>query len=277
MRFALVTDVHFGPAAYFEGRLRKLSHEAGRLLGGFVERMNQSVRPDLVVNLGDAIEDESTAADRDRYTEFLSVLSRLQAPLLHVAGNHDSVHLDDAALGALWQHQGPLYYSRDVGGVHFVVLRTEETKDVAVHLAAEQIDWLAADLAGAALPAIVLTHHPASDQSLEGNRWFEKAPHICRIAERKELRAAIAASGKVLGVFNGHAHWNHVDVIAGIPYITLQSLVENLDEDAPGRAAAAYAVCDVDDRNLHVHIGGEHELRLEFQRGRPAGARSAGD
>lgn len=266
MRFALVTDVHFGPAAYFEGRLRKLSHQAADLLGEFVERMNQDVRPDLVVNLGDAIEDESPAADRERYAEFLSVLSRLDAPVLHVAGNHDSVHLDDAALGALWQHTGPLHYSRDVCGVHFAVLRSEETKDVAVHLPAEQIDWLAADLARTALPAVVLVHHPASDQSLEGNRWFEKAPHICRIAERKKLRGAIEQSGRVLAVFNGHAHWNHVDVIAGIPYVTLQSLVENLDDDTPGRAAAAYAVCDLDERSLRVHIRGEHELRLEFQR-----------
>ncbi len=266
MRFALVTDVHFGPAAYFEGRLRKLSHDAGRLLGDFVERMNGLVHPDLVVNLGDAIEDDSPAADRDRYAEFLSALSRLEAPLMHVAGNHDSIHLDDDALRALWQHAGPLYYSRDVGGVHFSVLRTEETKNVAVHLPAEQLDWLAADLAKITLPAIVLMHHPASDQSLEGNRWFEKAPHICRVAERRKLRAVIEHSGKVLAVFNGHAHWNHVDVIAGIPYITLQSLVENLDDDAPGRAAAAFAVCDVDERKLCVYIGGEHELRLEFAR-----------
>ena len=43
-------------------------------------------------------------------------------------------------------------------------------------------------------------------------------------------------------VFNGHLHWNHLDVIAGIPYVTVQSLIENLDDDAPGRAAAAHAV-----------------------------------
>lgn len=266
MRFALVTDVHFGPAASFEGRLRKLSHEAAPLLGDFVERMNRTARPELVVNLGDAIEDESPAADRQRYQQFLAVLSRLEAPVLHVAGNHDSIHLDDDALRALWHHEGPLYYSRDIAGVHFAVLCTEETKDVAVHLPAPQLEWLAADLAASSTPAIVLTHHPASDQSLEGNRWFEKAPHICRIAERRALRRVIEQSGKVLAVFNGHAHWNHVDVIAGIPYITLQSLVENLDDDAPGRAAAAYAVCDVDGDRLRVHIGGEHELGLEFQR-----------
>ncbi len=81
-------------------------------------------------------------------------------------------------------------------------------------------------------------HHPASEMRLEGNRWFEKRPYVRRVAERRRLRQVIEASGKVVAVFNGHVHWNHLDVIAGIPYITLQSMVENLDDDAPGAPPA---------------------------------------
>ena len=55
MRFALISDEHFGPTAYFEGKLRKLTAQAGKLCEAFVSRMNQEVRPDLVVNLGDVI------------------------------------------------------------------------------------------------------------------------------------------------------------------------------------------------------------------------------
>jgi 3',5'-cyclic-AMP phosphodiesterase len=54
-------------------------------------------------------------------------------------------------------------------------------------------------------------------------------------------------------------------VIAGIPYITLQSLIENLDDDAPGRAAAAYAVCDLDDRRLVVTVYGAEQLRYQVE------------
>ena len=57
-----------------------------------------------------------------------------------------------------------------------------------------------------------------------------------------------AESGRVRAVFNGHLHWNHLDVIAGIPYVTVQSLIENLDDDAPGRPAAAHAVVRADRR-----------------------------
>jgi 3',5'-cyclic-AMP phosphodiesterase len=265
LRFALITDVHFGPSAFFEGKLRKLSHEAARLTGEFVERMNAVERPDLVVNLGDVIQDESPERDRENYARFLSIMDGLEAPLMHVAGNHDSVHLGDAELAALWRHEGPLYYSRDHAGVHFAVLQTREAHGVAVHLSDTQLEWLKSDLELTRLPAIVLMHHPASEQRLEHNRWFEHAPHICRVAERRALRRVLEASGIVVAVFNGHVHWNHLDVIGGIPYLTLQSLIENLDEDAPGRAARAWAVCELDAHRLSVDVQGAEPARYQFE------------
>jgi 3',5'-cyclic AMP phosphodiesterase CpdA len=268
VRFALISDVHFGPPASFAGKLRKLSHEAASLTERFVKRMNEVERPQLVVNLGDVIEDENREADLGNYRRFVDILGRLDAPVLHVAGNHDFVHLSEADLRALWKHEGALYYSRDLGGVHFSILHTIETKDVAVRLPDEQLDWLRSDLGRAEPPCVVLMHHPASEMRLTGNRWFEKAPHICRIAERRKLRAVIESSAKVVAAFNGHVHWNHLDVIAGIPYVTLQSLIENLDEDAPGRAAAAWAVCDLSEHRLNVEIHGAESARYQFEIGR---------
>ena len=265
MRFALISDVHFGPPAYHDGKLRKLSHEANKLTRAFVERMNDVIKPDLVVNLGDVIEDENRVADLANYEKFVRILDELEAPVLHVAGNHDFIHLGERDLARLWRHEGELFYSRDVCGVHFSVLHTLETKDVCVRLPDEQLEWLRADLAAAMAPVVVLMHHPASEMVLEGNRWFEHAPHICRVAERRKLRELLQASRKVVAVFNGHVHWNHLDVIAGIPYITLQSLIENLDDDAPGRVAAAYAVCDLDDRRLVVNVFGAEQARYQLE------------
>ena len=269
MRFALISDEHFGPTAYFEGKLRKLTANANALTQAFVTRMNDEVRPDLVVNLGDVIEDESRAKDLEHYGQFVTILSQLQSPVLHVAGNHDQVNLSDDDLRALWRHEGDLHYSRDIAGVHFAVLRTIEQTDVAIHLPEAQIDWLRADLAASALPSVVLMHHPASEMRLDGNRWFEKRPHVCRVAERRAFQRVISDSKNVVAVFNGHVHWNHFDVIAGVPYITLQSLVENLDDDAPGRAAAAHAVVDLDERRLVVRVAGAEPVRYQVElRGR---------
>ncbi len=83
-----------------------------------------------------------------------------------------------------------------------------------------QLAWLAADLAAHPGPTIVLMHHSAADQDLTGNRWFEGLPHICLVRERRKIRRRCSERhGDVRAVaFNGHLHWNHVDVIAGIPY-----------------------------------------------------------
>jgi 3',5'-cyclic AMP phosphodiesterase CpdA len=266
MRFALISDVHLGPPASHQGKLRKLTDQSEELVSAFVRRMKEELEPDLVVNLGDVLEDEAADKDRERYARFVSLLAEIGCPVLHVAGNHDTINLTPEQLCSLWGTSDSLTYSRDVAGFHFAVLRTIEHRGERIELPEEQIRWLEADLALSTLPTIVLMHHPASEMRLEGNRWFEKRPHLCRVVERRALRQVIEASGKVLAVFNGHVHWNHLDLIRGIPYVTLQSLIENLDDDAPGRAAAAYAVCDLDDRRLVINVYGAENLRYQIER-----------
>src|SRR5262245_40531301 len=95
MRFALVSDVHFGPNAYYGGKLRKLTDRAPELLARTVETLNRDEHPELLINLGDAIEDRERAADLKEYAAFVSTLEGANAKLLHVAGNHDQVHLGD--------------------------------------------------------------------------------------------------------------------------------------------------------------------------------------
>jgi len=267
--FALVTDLHFGPEASFGGKLRKLSHQAPVLAREFAVRMREQVRPDLIVNLGDDIEDESHDADSVRYRECLAILREAGIELVHVAGNHDRVHLSSADLREAWgmPREGVLYRSFGRCGVHFMVLATHEQKDRAVTIDDEQLGWVEEDLAiHAGEPVVILMHHSAADQDLRGNRWFEGAPHLCLVRERERLRALFEAHGGVRAVFNGHLHWNHFDCIASIPYITIQSLIENVDDSAPGRAAAAHAVVHLDDAGLLVNVYGEQPARYQISR-----------
>jgi 3',5'-cyclic-AMP phosphodiesterase len=264
LRFGLISDAHFGPPTSHRGRLRKLGPEASELTRAFVREMNDEFRPDVVVNLGDVVEDESLEADSARYQEFLRCLDDLDAPVLHVAGNHESVHLDDDALGALWGRTGPLYYSQDVGDFRFVVLRTVQYA-THIELPGEQLAWLAEELRRPGPPIILLAHHPLSDQRLEGNRWFEDQPHLCRVANRREVRRLVEETRRVIAVFNGHVHWNHVDVIGGRPYFTIQSLIENVLDDAPGLAARAWGRVVVTPRRLHVDIRGAEPVRVQFE------------
>ncbi len=264
LTIGFVTDLHFGPAAYHDGKLRKLTHHAAELTRGVVRTMNEDVRPDLFVNLGDDIEDESREADLARYSECQEILKTAHAELVNVPGNHDTIHLAREDLNRIWGREGPMYRSFDRGGFHLVVLHTLEKKDVCVKIPRAQLEWLEVDLAETKLPTIVLMHHSASEQDLEDSFWFRGLAHLALVEERAELRAILEKSGKVRVVFNGHVHRNHLDVIRGIPYVTIQSLIENLDEDAPGRPAAAYAVARIDDARLVVRVRGNDPARYQI-------------
>ena len=265
LRIGIVTDLHFGPEARHEGKLRKLSHMAGALARDFVRRMNDEVRPDLVVNLGDDIEDESREADLARYGECQSILSSAAAPLVNVAGNHDLIHLNREDLCRFWRRGGPLYYSFDRGDWHFVVLHTIERKDVDVRIPETQLQWLRDDLAAGTAPAVVFMHHSASEQSLDDSRWWPGRAHLALVKERQELRRIFERSGRVRAVVNGHLHWNHLDVIGAVPYVTVQSLIENVDDDAPGRPAAAHAVLHLTPRRIVVRVHGNDPARYQFE------------
>jgi Icc protein len=275
LTLGVVSDVHFGPEAHFGGKLRKLTAHAASLLGQVMRRFDDEVHPDLVVNLGDDLEDESPELDRRRYQEFLSVLDAQRAPTLHVAGNHDRVHLADHELHELWRSSprtaracaeaSRLRYSLDVQGFHLVVLPTRETKDVDVRIDADDLAWLTSDLLATRLPTVLLMHHSASEQVLVGNRWFEGLPHLCLVRERAELRRVLRMADVRL-VLNGHLHWNHLDVIDGVPFVTVQSLVENLDDDAPGRPACAHAVVRLSERRTTVDVLGADAVRYQIDR-----------
>src|SRR5262245_57646518 len=103
LTFGVITDLHFGPEVRWEGKLRKLTAHAAELTRAFVERMNDEVHPDFIVNLGDDIEDEDRETDLKRYGECQSILRSAKAKLVNVAGNHDVIHMNKEDLNHFWQ------------------------------------------------------------------------------------------------------------------------------------------------------------------------------
>jgi 3',5'-cyclic AMP phosphodiesterase CpdA len=239
------------------------------LLDNFIEHMGQVVHPDLVVNLGDVIEDDQHDVDLDRYRMALQQLARVPCDLVNVAGNHDTINLDAATLRHAWGlgEDGPLYYAFDRGPFHFIVLRTIEHKDTIIDLDEDQLRWLAADLDAAPRPTVVFMHHSAAEQDLSENRWFNRTEHIALLSERQAFRSLLRRRGNVVAVFNGHLHWNHLYMADGIAYVTLQSLVENVEDDAPGRPAAAHAVLRLTSRMLSVQVRGIEPARYHIELG----------
>jgi 3',5'-cyclic AMP phosphodiesterase CpdA len=280
MRLGIITDVHLGPtlaeAEQREGQAVKLTRYAAPLTEQVVYGWRTRERPELVLNLGDVLSDVSREVDRESYAYFCSLLDDAGVPVLHVAGNHDQVNLSDQDLLELWQldrrwpaalrHEASTAYAVDFGGHRFVILSTRFQPPEGVFLGAGQLEFLHSCLASAPGPCVLLTHQPASEMSLRGNRWFEADPHLALIHERGELRRILARHAHVLAAFNGHAHWNHVDVIGGVPFITVQSLTENIDPAGVPRAAAASAIVELSESGLELCVSGAQPLRFALRR-----------
>ena len=117
------------------------------------------------------------------------------------------------------------HYSFDQGGIHFVILdacfrsdgvaygrKNSDWQDANVP--PDQLDWLKEDLEKSALPTVVFAHQ----------RLDEFAKHSVRNAAA--VRSILEASGKILGVFQGHSHKNDYQQIHGIHYVTLVAMIE---------------------------------------------------
>jgi 3',5'-cyclic AMP phosphodiesterase CpdA len=265
MRIALISDLHFGPrgAGFHRGIERKLTEQAAPLAQAFVRRVAAGGY-DFAVQLGDLIEDSDHDGDLAHYRQGLALFGNAGVPVYHVAGNHDTAHITGPELCDLLGI-AVLYYAFDVEEYHFVVLHSAQPSsgEKQTTIAPEQLAWLAADLAATTKNTVIFLHHSLADQDLAGNVWFAGLPHECLVENRREVRALLAQHDHVMAVVNGHLHWNHVDQHGALPYITIQSAVENVAED-PGLEtvpAGTWAELTLEENDFTITVYGTGAYR----------------
>ncbi|MCC7017313.1 MAG: metallophosphoesterase [Rhodospirillales bacterium] len=222
LRIALIADIHHGIDMG-----TKLGSAALPLMRPFVDWVNAN-RPDLVVELGDRINDRDKESDIGWTRDVAHAFTKLGRPYVHILGNHDFNQLtrdesEDAMQTTFDSH------SRDVRGHHLVFWNSSVAyRDGGFRFAPEDLAWLAADLAATELPTIVFSHLPLDNGSMIGNFYFEKLlPNGGHYADGAAARDIIERSGKVVACFAGHTHWNTRTTIDGVHYITIHSLTES--------------------------------------------------
>ena len=263
MKFAIISDIHVGEESEHKGVIRKLSRYSLKFLDDFIARMNTEVKPGFVVNLGDMINDVSYEADVKNLKLVLEALKRLTCPVFHLAGNHEQWTIEKKELESLIG--GPVHYSFDASAYHGIVLFSEAYKGEDSTIGDEQKTWLQKELQNTHKKILVFVHHSLADQDLTGNFWFDERPNRALIGNREEIRKIMEESGKVVAVFNGHVHWNRMDVHNGIPYFNIQSLVENFNSD--GVPAECHAVVEIDDKGIDVDVVGTDKAHYQYEFG----------
>jgi len=260
VRFAVITDIHFGTLGYSkEGILAKLGTRAPRLLRAFVRRMNKEVKPAFVVQMGDIIEDKTPNADRVHIREAIQILKGLRCPLYHTIGNHDLRNITLKTFKDLTGIKNS-YYSFDAGGIRGIVLFSDDRNKKKPVISPAQCRWLARNLKGCALPTIIFLHHSLGEE-VAGNVWFAHLPHRALVQERKRVRKMLAMSGDVRTVVSRHLHWNKKETFTDIPYFTIQSLVENFRGNRT--PSASYAIVEIAAHSIKIRVEGNDSCVLK--------------
>jgi acid phosphatase type 7 len=175
------------------GDMRYPGHEAHRTV---IEALAREAPP-LVINTGDLTDVGSEESNWQRYFDVTAPLGAI-APVIPALGNHDAARHGEGAPKA-WALFGmptpapPFWTSLDLGGVHFVILDTNEASNP------EQREWLASDLARArrhhARGVFAFCHEPPWSHGLHGNSHRMVRDY-----------APLLAAGHTDVLFCGHDH-----------------------------------------------------------------------
>jgi hypothetical protein len=179
------------------------------------------VDPDFIVFTGDLTHlTLDGKVRRERLAEFRDQVAALRVrDIRFLPGEHDASADHGAAYREFF---GPGNYSFDHKGIHFVAL--DNVSDPAGALGAQQIDWLAADLAGrnSEAPIVVLTHRPL----------FDLQPQWGWATQDGDRALALLQPFSRVTVFYGHIHQEHHHVTGRIAHHAARSLIFPLP--APG-------------------------------------------
>lgn len=240
LRLALVTDIHHGKTSF-----TKKGPEALGLLEEFVAFANRE-RPDYVVDLGDRITDIDPATDRALTADVAAVFAGLTSPRHHILGNHDLAFMSESDNAELLGHAMG-HHSVDVQGYHLVFWQMDTRLSLEGGFTPRQadLDWLRADLADTTLPAVIFSHVPLDGGSMRGNYWFQNNARFGGLPHTDEIQETIQGAGNVVLCVAGHVHWNNVNIIDGIPHLSLQSLSESYTTE--GEATGAWAWIELDE------------------------------
>jgi 3',5'-cyclic-AMP phosphodiesterase len=152
----------------------------------------ERLAPDLLVLTGDLADD----AKQYSYRELREALHDWTDRLRILPGNHDNRELLRATfrLG-----RSTLGFADRLGGWHLIGIDTVTPKRNRAQFGAEQLDWLAAELADGHEPVVIFTHHPP----VSVNTWW-----LDRDLARdvRQFQKILERTDRVRAVVSGHVH-----------------------------------------------------------------------
>lgn len=255
MKIALISDIHCSGRADTEFDVRPM-------VEAFVAWAN-AVRADVLVDLGDRIDDIDRDADLANAGELAQIFSKFSGPRIHLLGNHDVVNLNDEDHRQLFGRR-PGHYAIELGEVRLLLWEPSVRLDRKAGFppAAPDLGWLVDELASTDRPAIIASHIPVSGASMVGNYYFENNADFATYPDHAEIRQAVERTGRAAIWLSGHVHWNSVSTVHGIRHLTVQSASERYTSMPD--PACTFSLLEIDNAMARLQIFGQDPMVLEL-------------
>ncbi len=218
LRFAHISDTHFGPSRSFEYKGRRTYEYAQKL----VEVLNSvPCKFDFIVHTGDVANDPSSAA----YEQAAEVFAAIKVPMYFATGNHDNSrdirhHLKFGPCEMLPHDETILSYAFSLKGFRFVAFdaRGPNSIDPQGIFSPSQLEFLRAEIQGSKQPLVFFGHYPILPFY---SPWFDANMRIQNGFELHNM--LVGARDRVRGVFFGHVHQSLQATRDGVTYTSVPS------------------------------------------------------
>ncbi|MCB9420849.1 MAG: metallophosphoesterase [Ardenticatenaceae bacterium] len=216
--FAIISDTHIGPTADFS----RHGYEPLPCARRVVEIINNlPTKPDFVIHTGDIVTDP----DPISYQLAAEVLSKIEAPIYFVNGNHDTAQ-DIHKYFVMGPKQdatddpGVLAYTFEVKGYRFLVLdaRGPDEIDPQGLLSEEQLAFVRREATPDGPPLVVFLHYPVWPLN---SIWMDKNMLVVNGVDLHQ--ALLPARDRLRAVFYGHVHQAMQTIRDGILYVATAS------------------------------------------------------
>ncbi|MBN9260073.1 MAG: metallophosphoesterase [Hyphomicrobium sp.] len=266
MKIAIIADIHNGTETR-NCPLKDPGFPVVEAVEQFVERAI-SGGADLLLELGDRINDVDHETDTARAKELAPAFKRFPRHRVHLLGNHDVINLTAADNEAIFDCS---FASRvvDLGDVRLIAWQPNVAFDYekgSFRPTAGHLTWLVQALLEDERPAIIATHVSLAGRAQTGNFYHHFHPTYSTYPDHEAVRNAVERTGRVAIWLSGHSHWNTWTNIAGIHHFTVQSLSERFTTYPRTAAAFADLTIEKGQFTLEVHGNDPLYLRLPFQK-----------
>ena len=260
-KMVVFSDIHFLDRKYEGSRNRKLTEYSKMLVNKIINVVDNDIRPDLCVHLGDLIQDtKNHENDLKNLNIIWHQLQNFKTPFYTLIGNHDLKMMSsrNEVLHILGYEKGS--FSININGYHLIFLNTDVKNDIdninggiykTQYLPDEDIQWFEKDLEeNKNFKCIIFSHFGIADDNMISNFWFENDPESALLKNRNEIKKIINKYNNILAVFCGHQHWTKHLNENNIPYYTVGSLIENINND--GIPDGVYYIVEIENSKLKV-------------------------